>query len=116
VSHYADIAARTPVGWPCFWIVVGLAAFLLAACQGLDLQFVAIAASAPLYGLGYLLFGVATGMRYHFWTMTGAALAAVLVIGEMLRGNVRASRKVVGIAAIVVAVPTLMAIASRLTF
>jgi hypothetical protein len=116
VSRYADIAARTPVGWPCFWIVVGLAAFLLAACQGLELQFVAIAASAPLYCLGYLLFGVATGMRYHFWTMTGAALAAVLVISEMLRGNVRASRKVVGIAAIVVAVPTLMAIASRLTF
>jgi len=114
VSRYADVAARTPLGWPCFWIAVGLAAFVLAACQGLDLQFVAIAASAPLYGLGYLLFGVATGMRYHFWTMTGAALAAALVIGELRRGDVRVCRKAVGFAAIVVAVPTLMAIASRL--
>ena len=113
VGRYADAAARTPLGWPCFWIAACVAAFVAAVMAGLDWQFLAIAASAPLYGFGYLLFGVATGMRYHFWTITGAAIAAVLVGGELLRSDAPVRSKSLKVATAVVAVPTLLAIACR---
>jgi hypothetical protein len=80
----------------------------------MDRKFVAIAASAPLYGLGYLVFGVATGMRYHVWTITGAALGAVLVFGELLRTGTRVRKGWLIVAAGMVALPTCIAIASRL--
>jgi len=114
VSAYADLAARTPFGWPCFWIALGLAAFVTAVSTGMDRKLVAIAASAPLYGLGYLVFGVATGMRYHVWTITGAALGAALVFGEILRTGTRVRKGWLFVAAGIVALPTCIAIASRL--
>ncbi len=97
---------------PIFWISVGLAALILAFAAGLRSEVLAITASAPLYGLGYLLVGVATGMRYHLWTISGAALGAVLVVGELFFTAVppRALR----LAAAFIAIPTLIAIISRI--
>ena len=33
-----------------------------------------------LYGLGYLVVGVAIGIRYYFWTIDGAAIAVLLLL------------------------------------
>ena len=107
-----DFAALTPIGWPVFWIAVALGAFAVSVWARLEAHFIAIAASPCLYGLGYLLFGVATGMRYHFWTISGGALAAVLVAGEWMNRKA-IPRHEAYFAAALVAVPTLLAIAAR---
>lgn len=114
VTALADAASETPIGWPIFWISVSLAAFVIAASARLIPAIIAIAASAWLYGTGYLIFGVATGMRYHFWTITAAALAAVLVAGECWTRRTLVSRSALGAGSAIVAVPTLLAIIARL--
>jgi hypothetical protein len=110
----ADFTALTPIGWPAFWITVGFAALVIAVWTKLSSSVIAIAASATLYGLGYLIFGVATGMRYHIWTITGAALAMVLVSGELREHGAVILRKSLRTAAGLVVVPTMLAVAARL--
>ena len=116
VTAIADFTALTPLGWPIFWIALGLAAFVIAVCARLGPSMIAITASAPLYGMGFLIFGVATGMRYHLWTIIGAALAAVLVAGELSSGSVNIKARALRVAAGVVVLPTLMAIGVRVVF
>jgi len=55
-------------------------------------------------------------MRYYFWTISGAGLAAVLVIGEMWSRRSPAMPRALGAAAAVIAVPTAMAVIARLGF
>jgi MFS family permease len=114
VGAITNAAAWTPLGWPIFWISLAAAALLLAVSLSLRSQVLALSASAFLYGAGYLIVGVATGMRYHLWTITGAALAAVLVAGELWHGRLRPTGRVAILAAAVVAVPTIMALLARL--
>ena len=113
VNSVTDSAARTPLGWPIFWICVALAALILGIASGARNEILAVAASAFLYGAGYLVFGVATGMRYYIWTMSGAAVAALLVASEIWPRRSQLSRGAIAGAASVVLVPTLMAIAAR---
>jgi hypothetical protein len=75
----------------------------------------AIAASAFLYGLSYLIVGVATGIRYYFWTITGAAIAVLVLATELSARHEPIPRRTIMIAAGIVAGPTLMAVAARLT-
>lgn len=110
VVSVTNVAAATPLGWPIFWICMALAFFILAVSAKLRPEVIALAASSFLYGMGYLIFGVAVGMRYYSWTMTASALAAVLVTGTL--GKVH--RSVAAAASVIVALPTLMAIAARL--
>jgi hypothetical protein len=93
---------------------VGLA--VLVACWFAQLSYTitAVAASAFLYGMGYLIFGVATGMRYYVWTIVGAALAAVLAASELQRRRHGPNRRVTFLAATIVVVPTAMAVSARL--
>jgi hypothetical protein len=106
--------SRTPLGWPSVWISIALGAFILGASARLPIPIQAVAASSFLFGLGYAVFGVATGMRYHLWTISGGALAAVLTIGEMTNGGTTPSRLAVRLAAAVVAATSLVAIAARI--
>jgi hypothetical protein len=115
ISGIADAAAGTPLGWPIFWISLALGAFVLGVATGARGEVLAIAASAFCYGAGYLLVGVATGIRYYFWAMSGAAVAALLVAGELWFRRSRIRRPVIATSAGIVIVPTLMAIAARLT-
>ena len=74
--------ARTPLGWPIVWI--GLALSALIASRGLDsARLIApIALSASLYGAGYLVFSVASELRYHLWTEVAALIAMVLTLAD----------------------------------
>lgn len=114
ITAIVNAAAWTPLGWPIFWIAVALAALFVAVASRLQGALVAIAASSFLYGAGYLLVGVATGMRYHFWTISGAAVAALLVGGELWPRRSKVPRAVLAIAAVIVIVPTLLASGARL--
>ncbi len=115
VTSVADAAARTPLGWPIFWISVALAAFVAASIGRLRAELLGLSASAFLYGFSYLVFGVAVGMRYYFWTISGAALVAVLVISEMARRSLWTTKAVL-IPSSIVAVPTALAVLARLIF
>jgi len=113
LTAFADAGAKTPVGWPIFWISVALAALVRAALMRAPTVVIALASSSFLYGLSYLLLGVAVGMRYYFWTMAGAAVAAVLVVGEKNSGRTPSSRAATVIPAVIVALPTTLAILGR---
>jgi hypothetical protein len=113
-SGLADAAAATPLGWPIFWISLAAAAFIVALIARLRIEVLGLSASAFLYGSGFLIVGVATGMRYHFWTISGGALAAVLATGELWRRHLSLPRPAMLLAGAIVAVPTLMALAARL--
>jgi len=115
VTTVADAAGATPLGWPFFWISVALAAFLVALAARLSAVAQAVAASAFLYGAGYAVVGVAAGMRYYVWTISGAAIAAVLVIGELRASRSRLGRSFTILAAAIVVVPLAIGIGARLS-
>lgn len=114
VTAVADATGATPLGWPFFWISVALAAWMLAVAARLSDVAQAVAASSFLYGAGYAVVGVATGMRYYVWTISGAAIAAVLVIGELRANRFRPGRAVSLLAAGIVLVPLAIGIGARL--
>jgi hypothetical protein len=114
VDRVAESAARTPLGWPVFWIALALATLVVAGSEKLDSAVSAVAASAFLYGMGYLIFGVATGMRYYVWAMTGAALAAILAAGGLQKKREPLDRRALVGALAIVVVPTAMAVSARI--
>lgn len=106
VDTLAVASLATPLGWPICWLAVAAACLLLRP-QGLA---AALAWSALLYALSYVPLSVASEVRYHFWTMTAAALAAVLTLAD--RPTVARGRWVA--AGALVAATTAVAIAGRL--
>jgi hypothetical protein len=116
VDAVANGASRTPLGWPIFWIAVAFAVLILCRAAELCGEVAAIAASAFCYGTGYLILGVATGMRYHVWTITGAALASVLAAAELALSGKRSGNRATALAAATVGVPTLLTAFARLAF
>ena len=114
VDNIANATAMTPLGWPIFWIALALSVLLACWSAKLSDAVTATAASAFLYGMGYLIFGVATGMRYHLWTITGAALAAILAAGELGKRRERVGRAAALLAGSAVLVPTALAVAARI--
>jgi len=113
LSAVADAAAETPIGWPIFWISVALAALVTGALVRAPPVVIALASSSFLYGMSYLLFGVAVGMRYYIWTITGAALAAVLVIAELTSGGTRPDKAAILGSMVIIALSTMLAVLAR---
>jgi hypothetical protein len=107
---------RTPLGWPICWIFAALAVGIVTRGSRPLLMTRAIAASAFLYGLGYLVCGVATDMRYHGWTIAGSCIACVMLANHLVRRECVPSLRTGVLAASVVIVPTAMAIAARLAW
>ncbi|MFL6721273.1 MAG: hypothetical protein ACJ8FT_05645 [Sphingomonas sp.] len=114
LTALADAAALTPLGWPIFWISLALAALIAAVSARLRPEVQAVAASSFLYGLGYVVFGVATGMRYYVWTITGAGLAAVLVAGELWGRRGGLPRRALLLGTAVVMLPTVLGTVARI--
>ncbi len=81
VDAAALASARTPLGWPWFWMAA--MAVLLWSRRRRPVDMVAVlAASALLYGLGYAVFSVASELRYYLWTMCAGSIAIALALGE----------------------------------
>lgn len=68
-----DAIVRNALLWPVTWLVVG--ALLLFMPLALPARL--LASSAMLYGLSYLVVGVASGFRYFYWTELALQLALV---------------------------------------
>jgi hypothetical protein len=114
IGSAADGAAHTPLGWPIFWISLALAAFIAGLIADVRRETIAIAASASAYGAGYLLVGVATGIRYYMWTFSGAAVAALLVGAELWRRRSRPPSRLLALPGAIIVVPTLAAMIARM--
>ncbi|WBY03396.1 hypothetical protein PE066_07655 [Ramlibacter tataouinensis] len=111
-----DIVRKNPGIWPVTWLA--WAACLLALLRGEPPAGAAafarvLAVSALSYSGAYLLIGVATDMRYHYWSLLAVMLATLAVLpllGGMLR---RRPRPLLASAAVVLAVVAL-GVATRL--
>jgi hypothetical protein len=86
MNAITGISIHSPLGWPICWIA--LAGGLLAICRFLpSARLVApISLSAFLYGLGYLPLSVSSELRYHLWTITGAAIAGAFAAADLASG------------------------------
>ncbi len=113
LTALANAFARTPLGWPIFWISVALAALVGGVNVRAHAVIIALACSSFLYGLTYLVLGVAVGMRYYSWTMSGAAMAAALVISELTKKRGTSSRSSLALIATIAGLPAALAILSR---
>lgn len=113
VSGLADGAAHTPFGWPIFWISLALASLVAAIISAASIEAMALAASSFLYGLSYLVLGVAVGMRYYFWTISASALAAILIAAHVRRHQKTSGNVAISIPTAIVAVPTALAVLAR---
>jgi len=107
-----DIAAwstRTPIGWPIWWMALAAGVPILSPALPTRRLIVPVALSALLYGLGYLVVGVASEMRYHLWTMTGALLATIIAASDFLSGACSPRARLICAAGPVMLVTTLAA-------
>ena len=111
IDRAAALLARTPLGQPIWWIAVAGGVLLLGRAASPLARLAA--GSALLYGAGYLVFSVASDLRYHLWT-TLAALVAALIVGDDLR-RARPGRTRVMLATAPVAAVTLIGLAARMT-
>lgn len=87
IDRAALLSARTPLGWPVWWMALALGVLMIAPRLRSRGILIPVALSALLYGLGYLVFSVAAELRYHLWTMTGTAIAAILSAGDLANGS-----------------------------
>jgi len=83
IDGLAVASAHGPLGWPIVWIALAAGAAIATrglACAQLALP---LALSSLFYGSGYLVFSVASELRYHLWTELAALLALVLIAAEI---------------------------------
>lgn len=115
IDAIAMAGLATPLGWPACWLALA-AACLVVRPRGPTSEgglAVPLAWSAVLYAASYGPLSVASEVRYHFWTMTGAALAAVLTAAA-LADEARPGRGRWAMAALLVDGTTAVAVAARL--
>ncbi|NPC57289.1 glycosyltransferase family protein [Caenimonas soli] len=84
-----DLLRKNPFIWPVTWMVWGavLLAFLARrpATHPVLLARVLVV-SALGYSLAYLVVGVATDMRYHYWTLIAMLVATLLAMPQLVQG------------------------------
>ena len=83
IDRAARLSAHSPLGWPIVWIAVAFGAVILAPALPSAALILPVALSSLLYGLGYGVFSVAAELRYHFWTISAAAIALGLVAADL---------------------------------
>ncbi len=94
-----DILRKNPFIWPVTWLVWG-AFVLVFLSRRPDESPVVLARvliiSALGYSLAYLVVGVATDMRYHYWTLIAMLAATLLVAPHLAEGLRQRSAPLVG--------------------
>jgi hypothetical protein len=91
-----DYVKKNPLVWPVNWIVIALGVLVVIWRARPEPSVVAARAlmvSAVMYSGAYVLIGVATDMRYHFWTLMACLLSLVLVWPELVRAWLSRDRK-----------------------
>ena len=112
IDRAAVLSARTPLGWPIWWMALAFGCLVLSPTLPTYGLILPVALSTLLYGLAYLVVSVAPELRYHNWTMTGTALAFVLMVDDIAAGAVVRRRLLLAFAPAVTV--TLVCIAWRI--
>ncbi len=114
VDAVAMASARTPLGWPIFWMA--LAAGLLTLAHRLPSRRLIwpLALSSLLYGLGYAVVSVSSEVRYHLWTMLAALLAACIAFADFPTARASLKRRELLIAATPASLVAVVGLAWRL--
>lgn len=86
IDAAALTTARTPLGWPIFWIAIAAGVASIAGRLPSRRIVVPLALSSVMYGMGYAVFSVASEFRYHLWTMIAAAIAAAIAASDLYAG------------------------------
>ena len=111
-----DLLRKNPFVWPVTWMVWGLGLLVFLAREAAGNQ-VLLARALIVSGLGYsgayLVIGVATDMRYHYWSLIAGLLATLLVQPQLADGARRHSRALAG-ALLAVGVVVAIGVATRL--
>jgi len=87
-----DYLKRTFLLWPVFWLAIGLCGTVLLEVRTELTAAVAMAKSLMMSGLlysgAYLLFGVSTDYRYHYWSIMAILLGAILAADEFSKSYI----------------------------
>lgn len=84
-----DLVRKNPTVWPITWLAWGAALLvLLSRCAPSPGVLAArpLLVSALAYSGAYLLVGVATDLRYHYWSLLASVIATLLVGPELAVG------------------------------
>jgi len=104
----------TPIGWPAWWIALGLGCLALLPALRRDDPARPILLSALLYAFSYLPLSVASEIRYHLWTMIGVAIACASLAPALISGAASFPRWRIVAALVPVALVTILGISARL--
>jgi hypothetical protein len=94
-----DIIRYSPIFAPVVWVTTGIAILIIVLGRSAEqtdaasTMSVVLLASAILYMLSYLVVGVATDLRYQFWSMLAISLAAVFSAPIIFTSFVKPWRK-----------------------
>ena len=105
-----DLVRKNFLVWPVTWLAWGLVllVFLAQRAAGSGIGFARVlVVSALAYSGAYLVVGVATDMRYHYWSLLAIMLATLLVLPQLAQGWRDRSRILIGGLALVVLVVAL---------
>lgn len=78
-----DLVRKNPLFWPVTWLVWGVFLLAFAGRQAPTVSVLlarVLVVSALGYSGAYLLIGVATDMRYHYWPMIAVIVATVATL------------------------------------
>jgi hypothetical protein len=112
-----DIVRKNPFVWPAVWLAwgIGLLAFLAREPALAPVLLArALIVSALGYSFAYLVIGVATDMRYHYWTLI-AMLLATLLTAPQIRDGLRRRSQLLAWATSGVFLVTAIGVLTRLT-
>ena len=111
-----DLLRKPPFSWPIVWLVWSVPLLIFLSRQKAEPHVFlarALSVSALGYSAAYLLIGVATDIRFHYWTILALIVANIVVLPELVQGfRQRSATLWWGLA--VVALVTFVAIAARL--
>jgi hypothetical protein len=111
-----DLVKRNPAVWPVTWLVWGAVLLLFLAKHPPTAPVVfarVVVVSALAYSCAYLVIGVATDFRYHYWSILVTMISTLLVWPEIRRGfRERSPALVAGVA--VVGIVVVIGLATRL--
>ncbi|MCY7369490.1 MAG: glycosyltransferase family 39 protein [Polaromonas sp.] len=83
-----DLLRKSPAIWPVVWLVWAMALLVFATRLPAEPNVLVarvLLVSALGYSGAYLIAGVATDMRYHYWSMISILLSSVVLLPELVR-------------------------------
>jgi hypothetical protein len=81
-----DLLRKNPFIWPVTWLAWGVGLLVVLAREPAFNQVLlarALLVSELGYSCAYLVVGVATDMRYHYWSLIAGLVATVLVLPQL---------------------------------